>query len=155
MRVVAATVQTFFRLAADVEPPIPFPKASRIRPGSQYHAGRLLDVLAAGLAAGQRRLGVGDRDMSLPFLSYVFGEAQVGGRAAVVSSFRLRPDGPDTALLYERLAKVALHETGHLLGFSHCRSSGCIMNFSMGLHRLDRLELVLCPPCSNFLLNRF
>ena len=67
-------------------------------------------------------LGVTDRDLFIPILTYVFGEAQLGGRAAVVSTARLVEDvelfGPQ--LLVERLAKEAVHEVGHAFGLLHC-----------------------------------
>src|SRR5512144_1175778 len=67
-----------------------------------------------------RTLGVTSVDLFTPVLTYVFGEAQLGGRAAVVSLHRLRSDvyglPPDEALLFERLHKEAVHELGHTFG---------------------------------------
>src|SRR3989304_650605 len=54
-----------------------------------------------------RILGVTDVDLFAPVLTYVFGEAQMRGPAAVVSTFRLRPElyglAPDPQLLSRRL----------------------------------------------------
>jgi hypothetical protein len=67
-------------------------------------------------------LGIAGVDLFIPILTYVFGEAQLAGRAAVVSTYRL-----DNALyglpanhrlLLDRLAKEAIHELGHTAGSS-------------------------------------
>jgi archaemetzincin len=56
-----------------------------------------------------RLLAVTDIDLYIPILKYVFGEAQVGGPCAGVSTFRLRQEfyglDRDDALLRERLLK--------------------------------------------------
>ena len=73
------------------------------------------------------------------------------GLAAVASMHRLhRSDRGLRApreLVYERLAKVALHETAHALGLTHCRQDQCLMRFSPSLERLDELRLSFCPRC--------
>ncbi len=128
---------------------------ARIAPGNQLHAGLVLERLSLGLGRNEMRLGVTGQDIALPFLDYVYGEAQIGGQTAVVSSFRLKTAHDKYPLseskMYERIAKVALHETGHLLGFSHCRNERCIMSFSIGLSRLDSLQLALCSNCRTLL----
>lgn len=152
VRIVAATVQTMYDLAVDIDPAVPYPESARMPATDQYHAGDLIHFLTQGLHDCEKRIGVADRDISLPFLAYVYGEAQVDGNAAVVSTFRLIPadlSPPDKSytILYERIAKVTAHETGHLMGVLHCRNPGCIMNFSMGLKQLDCLDPLLCRQC--------
>ena len=59
-------------------------------------------------------LGITDVDLFAPYLNFVFGEAEYGGRAAVISTFRLRPEfycnAPDERLLVERVVKEAMDE---------------------------------------------
>ncbi len=59
------------------------------RPGPLDRAPRSASGLAP--AKGDRVLGVADRDLFIPILTFVFGEAQLGGRAAVFSTARLDP----------------------------------------------------------------
>jgi len=155
VRVVAANIQMFYDLAADVESSIPYPETARIPARNQYNAGHLLSCLMQGLQKNEKRIGVASHDISLPFLTHLFGEAQVGGKTAVISTFRLKPAAIGRSskrpLLYDRLAKVAVHETGHLLGLLHCQNAGCIMSFSMGLDHLDLLDLSLCSCCTRLL----
>jgi archaemetzincin len=94
-------------------------------------------------------VGVTDADICLPIFTHVLGEAQQGGPWAVVSLFRLHPRAAEEppARLYERLAKIALHEIGHLFNLRHCEGPGCLMQFSGGLRELDRLPLMLCRYC--------
>jgi archaemetzincin len=115
----------------------------------QHASARLLNwLLEAGPAEG-RILGVTDRDLFIPVLTYVFGEAQLDGRVAVVSSARLfegvREVGP--RLFVERLTKEAIHEVGHAYGLRHCDAPRCVMGRSAGLAGIDAKSHELCPTC--------
>ncbi|RJX34221.1 MAG: peptidase M54 [Desulfarculus sp.] len=151
--VAAANLQAIFGLNAAVSEPWPEPTYALVPTRGQYDAGPILLALAQGGPGPPLRLGLTGRDLCLPFLSYVFGEAQVEGRAAVVSLHRLRDAAQGgtvpRALMLERLAKIALHEIAHVLGLVHCRAPGCLMNFSSSLAGLDRLRLGLCPACNS------
>jgi archaemetzincin len=110
----------------------------------QHHSGALLDWLGRAVPEG-RVLGVTDVDLFIPVLTFVFGEAQLGGRAALVSTARLR--GSDPRLLIERLAKEAVHELGHALGLVHCADAACAMSRSATLRDVDRKGNLLCRDC--------
>ncbi|MBU2549764.1 MAG: zinc metallopeptidase [Proteobacteria bacterium] len=151
VRVAAGQVQAVFNLPVDVSDPRPEPEYALIPARRQYDAGAIIKALAADPVGPAWRLGLTEADLCLPFLTHVYGESQLGGRAAVVSPRRLRiePGGGRAPIetLYERLAKVVLHEVGHLRGLVHCPRSGCLMNFSLGLDQLDQLMACFCPDC--------
>lgn len=153
--VVAANIQTFIGLAVDVAPPWPEPAYALIPVRGQYNALPILKALGESIETDTRRLGVLGGDLCLPILTYVFGEAQMNGRAAVVSLRRLKHsrDGQraPSHLLLERLAKVAVHEMSHVLGLTHCRTPHCLMSFSLGLDQLDALNLGFCPDCARLI----
>ncbi len=159
VRVAAAHIQAVFDIATDVVPPWPDPSSALFATRNQYNAAHILNSLATDIPGPVRRVGITARDITLPFLTYVFGEAQIGGRAAVISTYRLqRPHNgvaPEKSLVYTRLSRVVIHETGHLLGLSHCQSSRCIMNFSVGLDRLDALSPTFCHQCTSRLRDGF
>jgi archaemetzincin len=113
----------------------------------QHSASRILAWLLAARPRG-RVLGVTDVDLFNPVLTFVFGEAQLGGRAAVVSTARLL-DGAarDPRVLPERLAKEAVHELGHALGLVHCPDAACAMSRSAGVRDVDRKDGALCRGC--------
>lgn len=135
-------------------PVLPWRGAERPRhafdPRRKQHAsGAILRWL---LEAGPRRgkvLGITDRDLFIPILTYVFGEAQLGGGAAVVSTARLTEDvelvGP--RLLVERVAKEAVHEVGHAFGLVHCAGAGCVMARSPAVREVDEKSSELCEAC--------
>ena len=109
-------------------------------------------ILEVGPAPGARAgkfLGVTDQDLFIPILTYVFGEAQLSGAAAVVSTARLLEDvdlfGP--RLLAERLAKEAVHELGHAFGLRHCATPRCVMGRSSGVRDVDEKGPVPCEEC--------
>lgn len=155
--VVAGNLQALLGLAARVGEPQDEPENALLANRGQYDAGIILKELEQGPGA-PLRLGLTTVDLCLPFLDYVFGEAQVGGRAAVVSLHRLsRGQGGTTVpreVMLERLAKVALHEMAHVLGLTHCRVRNCLMSFSESLARIDRIELSMCPDCRDDLARR-
>ena len=119
----------------------------------QYHSTRLLAALDRGAGLDfDRVLAVTAADLFVPVLTYVFGEAQLGGRAAVVSVQRLRPEAyglpPDPGLLARRLLTEACHELGHCDGLLHCRDGGCVMHASTYVEEIDLKSASRCIDCS-------
>src|SRR6185437_7575536 len=92
------------------------------------------------------------RDLFIPVLTFVFGHAQLGGRAGIVSLARLRQEfyrlPPDTEVFLARAAKEAVHETGHMFGLVHCADRACAMSLSTGVLQIDAKAASLCRPCA-------
>ncbi|MBE0566291.1 MAG: hypothetical protein IH621_10060 [Krumholzibacteria bacterium] len=90
-------------------------------------------------------------DLAIPMLTFVFGQAQLDGRGAIVSLARLRPEfyglPPAPAVLAERLRKEVLHELGHTCGLVHCTDQGCAMSLSVNIVFIDRKKARLCRDC--------
>ncbi|MEE9268575.1 MAG: archaemetzincin family Zn-dependent metalloprotease [Thermoplasmata archaeon] len=111
---------------------------------NQYRAPGLLEM--ARRSHGAHVLLVTDVDLYVEPLNYVFGQADVGGRAAVISLHRLRSEDP--VLFGRRTLKEALHELGHNVGLEHCAEETCVMYFSNGLPDTDRKGPNLCAACA-------
>lgn len=148
----AANLTALLGLPADIGPCMPDPAYALLPGRGQYNAASLLKSLSNGIAGRrQLRLGILSGDLCLPMLTYVFGEAQVGGKSAVISLFRLNQgcDGKTApkALLYERLVKIVIHEISHVLGLIHCREPKCVMSCAFDLKHLDNQSPDFCPEC--------
>lgn len=143
--IVAANIQTILGLNSDVLPPCPEPEFAYLPPRGQYAAGKILQSLESLPLGAKFKLGIVSVDICTPILKFVFGESQLGGKAAVISLCRL--GGDDPAHIYLRAAKIGLHEIGHLLGIGHCRAPDCLMVFSSNLEKLDSLPLRFCSVC--------
>jgi archaemetzincin len=116
----------------------------------QHASGRILAWLAAQAPDdGSRVLGLTDVDLFIPVLTFVYGEAQLRGRAAVVSAARLLEGrGPGAPLSVARLAKEAVHELGHCYGLLHCEEPRCVMSRSVNVHEVDHKASTLCHDCA-------
>ena len=82
--------------------------------------------------------------------NFVFGQASLTERVGVWSIYRYG-DPADKRQYREclrRTLKVALHETGHMLGLLHCTAYECGMNGSNNLAETDRAPMAFCPECS-------
>ena len=116
----------------------------------QYYSSGILASLPAQ-AAGRVALVITEADLYVPVLTFVFGEAQLGGPRAIVSTHRLREEfygqAGDETKLSARLAKEALHELGHTQGLRHCDNWRCAMASSHAVERLDLKEAQYCRNC--------
>jgi len=118
----------------------------------QFHSSEIL-LRMQGLVRPRdwRLLAVAEVDLYIPILKYVFGEAQMGGPCAVVSTFRLRQEfyglDHDDSLSRERLLKECIHELGHTLDLRHCRDYQCAMASSHSVEWIDLRENSLCEAC--------
>ncbi|MCL4793392.1 MAG: archaemetzincin [Bryobacteraceae bacterium] len=116
-----------------------------------YSTALLARLAQAPLPEGIALLGITDADLYVPVLTFVFGEAQMPGRAALVSLARLREEfyglPPDLSRLEERLLKEALHELGHTQGLRHCDDWRCVMVSSHAVSKLDVKDAGYCASC--------
>ena len=118
----------------------------------QFHSSAILERMQGLVRAGDWRfLAVAEVDLYIPILKYVFGEAQMGGPCAVVSTFRLRQEfyglDQDDSLLRERLLKESIHELGHTLHLRHCQDYQCAMASSHSVEWIDLRENSMCDAC--------
>jgi archaemetzincin len=125
-----------------------------------YDAGRnqhgsipVLEMLSRQCPADALKLlAVTERDLFIPVLTFVFGHAQLGGRVAVISLARLRQEfyglAPDREIFLERVAKEALHETGHTFGLVHCPDQRCAMSLATGIRHIDLKDAAFCRSCA-------
>jgi len=143
--VIAANIQTILGINTQIQPMLPEPDYAFLVRRGQYDAGKIIHALTAISDRSQFRLAVVSVDIFTPILTFVFGESQLGGKAAVISLFRAKSKNRQQS--YNRAAKIAIHEVGHLLGMVHCRTPDCLMGFSNNLERLDGLPLRFCQTC--------
>jgi archaemetzincin len=133
-------------------PSIPVPPESFEARRNQYNSTKILKEMLGDVPQDALKLlGVTNEDLCIPILTYVFGEAQVGGTAAVVSLARLRQEHygltPDRPLLLERLRKESLHELGHTFGLIHCPLRECVMYLSNTVVDVDTRGGDFCRGC--------
>jgi archaemetzincin len=121
-------------------------------PGRNQHHSTLILEKLAGMAPSRaiKVLAVTTVDLFIPVLTHVFGEAQLGGKACIISTHRLKEglnpvSAPETYLL--RVVKEAIHELGHTFKLRHCRDSGCIMHYSRTVRDVDRKSDQFCRYC--------
>ena len=159
-KTIAAHILGYLNLDTDILPPLEHPAHAYDKKRLQYNAGTILKALESEPFPDYTKvIGIIDLDIFAPILTYVFGEAKQGGKCALVSLYRLKrnPDGSTlpNPLYLERVAKVALHELGHLFNLIHCMDERCLMHFSGRLQDLDRASLYFCSYCSVYIRDAF
>lgn len=125
----------------------------------QYHSSEILARMQGRVNSNSWRvLGVTAVDLYIPILTFVFGEAQIGGPCAIVSLHRLRQElyglPADKDLLQQRLVKEAVHEIGHTLNLTHCDDYRCAMAPSHAVEWIDLKESWLCSACQGRISNQ-
>ena len=132
------------------------PSGAFSAPRRQYNSTLILSkLLESDTAGGGKLLGVADVDLFIPVLTFVFGEAQLENRAALMSVHRLRQQfyglPADERVFYERCEKEAVHELGHAFGLVHCKRFECVMHFSNSIEQVDLKESSFCRSCTELL----
>ncbi|NJE30828.1 archemetzincin [Thermococcus sp. 18S1] len=142
-------------LPARVSDPIPAEWFSdAYNPSRNQFIGRVFLETLGGIKAktGARAvLGITSLDLYEKGLNFIFGLAHPGMGAAIISTFRLRPEfyGEETTgnLLIERAVKEAMHELGHIFGLGHCPNRWCVMHFSNSILDTDVKGPYYCTSC--------
>jgi archaemetzincin len=145
-------IETTFRVPCKILPVRLDPEFAYHGERQQYHSSEILRRMQSFLSEDSwRMLGIVAEDLYIPILTFVFGEAQVGGPCAVISAHRLRQEfyglAPDPQLFRQRVIKEAIHELGHTLNLTHCGDYRCVMAASHAVEWIDLKESTLCPNC--------
>jgi archaemetzincin len=154
-KIVAAHIESYLHTEADILLAEDLPEVAYSRQRLQYDAGKMIKFLESRPpTAHEKNIAILSVDLFVPIFSHVFGESRQGGNWALTSVFRLEKQQngsiPAPEILYERTAKVALHEIGHLFRLVHCDDPLCLMHFSGGLTDLDRTPLQFCRYCAQY-----
>jgi archaemetzincin len=118
----------------------------------QYHSSELLASMQQYISSNTwRLLGVTQLDLYIPILTFVFGEAQLGGASAIVSYHRLQQQfyrlPHDVDLLANRLLIESVHELGHTLRLTHCHDYQCAMAPAHAVEWIDIKDSGFCEDC--------
>jgi archaemetzincin len=135
---------------------IDIPPSSFNSKRNQYLSPILLSKLKQNIPHDAAKvLGVADVDLYVPYLNFVFGQAELGGKAALISIIRLRQEyyglKPDQKLFELRILKEATHELGHCYGLNHCPNPRCVMHFSNSLRDTDYKSHEFCSNCKKII----
>lgn len=160
LEVIASNLQAFFQIPTEVFLGRPIPEGAYNAQRDQYNCYPMLKSL--GTLKPDRAIkiiGVTEVDLFIPILTYVFGEAEMGGNATVISTYRLArsKDREPVASkrLFERAAKIAVHEMAHTFRLPHCKQEGCIMHSLPVLRDIDEKPIHFCRYCVIFLKDEY
>lgn len=117
---------------------------------NQHYSTPILEKLA-DLAPSHtvKILAISRVDLFIPILTHVYGEAQLGGKACIISTHRLNEGlGSDIAEIFiQRVVKEAIHELGHTFNLRHCKDHSCCMHYCRTIKDVDRKSDQLCRYC--------
>ncbi|MBU1699279.1 MAG: archaemetzincin family Zn-dependent metalloprotease [Candidatus Eisenbacteria bacterium] len=145
-------VVRIFRCETAVLAPMDMPEEAFDPDRKQYNATLIMrDIIGRCPADTVRLLGVTEKDIFIPMLTYIFGQAQVEGPVAFLSLARLRQEFYGLPayhdLLLSRILKETLHELGHTFGLVHCLDPECAMSLSINVGDIDNKMIELCGSC--------
>lgn len=139
--------------AVDIEMDLPrYYSADR----GQYNATLILAALLRFRSdPASKIVGITRVDLFIPVLTFVFGQAQLDGPGALVSTHRLRNEyyglPRNRERLVERTVKEVVHELGHSFGLVHCRDYNCVMHAATYVEDVDLKPSTFCPSCLSLL----
>jgi archaemetzincin len=128
-------------------------------PASNQHnsSGLLLQLISDTPPDTFKILGITELDLFIPIFTFLFGEAQLNGKGALVSTHRLHnqfygiPENKE--LLKNRLLKEGIHELGHTFGLIHCFTLKCVMKSSTYVEEIDQKSTDFCRLCEQKIIH--
>ena len=153
---VKTALESLIGLSVKVLPRADLPANAWYPARRRHRADKLLDFLDGRLPDdGTRILGLTGTDISTTkgkvFDWGVLGLGRIDGASSVISRFRCAMKSRGAAHARERLAKVAVHETGHTLGLEHCPNRGCLMEDAEARVATCDREYDFCARCRKLL----
>ncbi len=124
--------------------------------GQYNSSGLLLELINQTPPETLKVLGVTELDLFIPIFTFLFGEAQLNGTGALVSTHRLHNQfygiSENRELLESRLLKESIHELGHTFGLIHCFTLTCVMKSSTYVEEIDQKSVHFCRTCEQVVL---
>ncbi|MFB0509380.1 MAG: archaemetzincin family Zn-dependent metalloprotease [bacterium] len=135
-----AELNKIFKIPVQIDSPIPVNPSAYNEKRDQYYS----PIILKQLSKKERHeiiLGVVEVDLYVEGLNFIFGQADIRNRKAIISLARLRQEyyglKPNQNLFQKRTLTEAVHELGHVYGLSHCLNPQCVMFFSNSLRDTD------------------
>jgi len=151
---IVKNVEVFFGFSARVEIVLTNILFAYDAERNQYHSTKILEKLEKEAPADcVKIIAVTREDLFIPILTHVYGEAQLGGKACIISIARLIAD-LEVEIANKgckRIVKEAVHELGHTFDLRHCEDELCIMHYCRRLDDVDRKSSQFCRYCHIFL----
>ncbi|BBO89422.1 archaemetzincin family Zn-dependent metalloprotease [Desulfosarcina ovata] len=117
----------------------------------QFHSTAILAQLSEQAPGDALKvLALTDRDLFIPILTHVYGEAQLGGLSCIVSTFRLASEISATGerrRYLARIVKECAHELGHTFDLRHCKDNQCLMHYCRSIADVDHKKDQFCRYC--------
>jgi len=145
-------VTIMFDFEVRLLPPLPEPSYAFDPARKQYSSTLILRKAVENLPADTvKALAITEKDIFIPMLTFVYGQAQLDGVGALIGLARLRQEflglKPNSMLFFARALKEALHELGHTFGLTHCLNRQCIMSLSTNIRQVDAKGGEFCERC--------
>ena len=132
---IAGEIQRVFGFSISIDSILQDLSFALDRNRNQHHSTLILEQLAASAPArAVKVIAIAQVDLFIPILTHVYGEAQLGGTACVVSTFRLN----------EGRSGMNISQKYNL---RHCPVVTCIMPYSRNEEDVDRKSDELCRYC--------
>ena len=118
----------------------------------QYNGNSLLKIVdALPFTDSVKTLGLFNVDLFIPILTFICGQAFLGGHTGIASLYRFNNERygmtGDNQFLVDRFKKEAIHELGHTFGLIHCHEPTCVMRSSTYVEDIDQKYEHFCIEC--------
>ncbi len=147
---ISQAIQDTFGYGAEIKPLLPDVAFALDPNRDQYYSTLILEKLAAAASdQAVKVLAITRVDLFIPILTHVYGEAQIGGKACIISTCRLK-EGLGSGVLAsfnQRVVKEAIHELGHTFNLRHCPDQTCCMHYCRSIKDVDRKSEQFCRYC--------